>query len=160
MTEATNQNAAPANLSEKEFFLLHPLDQIDENLEVLCASPKFTTRQAETFGEAKTLLCEGIQKNGANAALDFEMGRGDMSLLFRGGTKPLPFVAKARAALLVDKNLTQAKKDELKLKFLEANLKETEENHVEDSSPFKIPMRSLGLILAAVVLVFVTLQFI
>ena len=160
MTEATNQNAVPANVSEKEFYLLHPADRIDENLEVLCASPKFTTRQAEAFGDAKALLCASIVKNGGNAALDFEMGRGDMSLLFRGGCKPLPFVAKARAAILVNKNLDQAKKDEIKLRFLEANLKESETEHTEESSPFKIPMRSLGLILAAVVLVFITMQFI
>lgn len=159
MTEATIQNAAPENLCEKEFYLLHPRDQVDESLEVLCASPKFTTRQAETFQEAKTLLCAAIAKTGGNAGLDFEMGRGEMSLLFRGGCKPLPFVAKARAGLLVNKNEDQAKKDELKLKFLEENLKETEADQAEETSPFKIPMRSLGLILAAVVLVFVTMQF-
>lgn len=159
MTEATNQNAASKDSCSKGFFLLHPSDRIDESLEVLCASPKFTTRQAETFGKAKALLCASIVKAGGNAALDFEMGRGDMSLLFRGGCKPLPFVAKARAAFLIDKNEDREKKDKLKLKFLEANLKETEVDQVKETSLFKIPLHSLGLILAAVVLVFVTMQF-
>lgn len=142
--KARYQGEQKRELDSSKFHWLYGAGDFADSDELLCTSLKTLTSRATTIDQAKGLLRAQIRKYGGNAAYEFSISKEEVVNFVRGVYKPALFTAKARAAVLVPKNLDSNAKEALKKRF--ALITANEANSVKVAEEEKPSEDSLALV--------------